>query len=120
MLNLQKKKLKKYYKTQTDVDLPFIDSFYEKLKISNQLFLYLTRKDQNSNFLKHQIQKIIYYLIKLLLRENLIHKENELKMKVSLTVKITIISSPHFLKDLENNKNHYDDEPLFSDYKTRL
>lgn len=64
-----KKKIKKYYNTQSEKDLSSINTFYARLKVSNHLFYYLTNKEQESNFLKHQIQKIIYYLVKILMRE---------------------------------------------------
>lgn len=64
-----KKKIKRYYNTQLEKYLSDINTFYATLKVSNHLFYYLTNKEQESNFLKHQIQKIIYYLVKILVRD---------------------------------------------------
>jgi len=69
MLIVAKEAIKKMYKENYPFEATHIINFYSKLKTSNQLFFFLTNKDQEAVFLKFQIQKIIYYLIKILLRD---------------------------------------------------
>ena len=69
MLMTAKDQIKTIYKLASSYDPSQINNFYAKLKMSNQLFFFLTNKDQEAVFLKFQTQKIIYYLIKLLLRD---------------------------------------------------
>ena len=85
MLNSAKRQIKTQYKSEGDLDVSQIEDFYKALKKSHQFFFFLTNKENDSLHLKFQTQKILYYLIQILMRneatgyEN-VSKENVLKV----------------------------------------
>jgi len=86
LLASTKEKIKRLYKTDCEFDISQINNFYSNLKKSNQLFYFLTNKDHDCLFLKFQTQKILFYLIQLLMKNEpkqntMISKEDVLKVR---------------------------------------
>ena len=87
ILILAKQKIKKIYKNSSEPNSAIM-TFYAQIKMTNQLFFFLTNKDQDTSFVKYQTQKIIYYLIKILLKEKYNEENNLFLGGISLTVYI--------------------------------
>ena len=68
LLDCAKKQIKAQYKSNGDLELSQIENFYKILKKSNQIFNFLTKKDHDSLYIKFKTQKILYYLIQILIK----------------------------------------------------